>query len=68
MRQECNYLSGWSPSREADKKRAAALQMLEVEQKRLQRKVLLVISCIDYVLDNGLETLLDISCIDYASR
>ncbi|KDO65104.1 hypothetical protein CISIN_1g0000012mg, partial [Citrus sinensis] len=39
VRQECNYLSGWSPSREADKKIAAALQMLEVEQKRLQRKI-----------------------------
>ncbi|KAJ4717838.1 Midasin [Melia azedarach] len=39
VRQECEYLAGWSPSREADKKRAAALQMLEVEHKRLQRKI-----------------------------
>ncbi|KAJ0075983.1 hypothetical protein Patl1_33593 [Pistacia atlantica] len=39
VRQECEYLAGWSSSRAADKKRAVALQKLEAEHKRLQRKI-----------------------------
>ncbi|XP_050232290.1 midasin isoform X2 [Mercurialis annua] len=39
VRQECDYLAGWSSSRKADKKRIEALQMLEIERKRLQKKM-----------------------------
>ncbi|KAK1575506.1 hypothetical protein Q3G72_006073 [Acer saccharum] len=39
VRQECEYIAGWSSSREADKKRAVALQKLEAEHKKLQRKI-----------------------------
>ncbi|KAK3220425.1 hypothetical protein Dsin_014395 [Dipteronia sinensis] len=39
VRQECEYLAGWSSSREADKKRAVALQKLEADRKKLQRKI-----------------------------
>ncbi|XP_048233780.1 midasin isoform X2 [Ricinus communis] len=39
VRQECDYLAGWFGTRKADKKRVESLQMLEVERKRLQRKM-----------------------------
>ncbi|KAF2301013.1 hypothetical protein GH714_019259 [Hevea brasiliensis] len=39
VRQECDYLSGWFSSREADEKRVKALQMLQAVQKKLRRKM-----------------------------
>ena len=39
MRQECDYLAGQLSSIEADKKRADALERLEIEHRRIQKKV-----------------------------
>ncbi|KAJ8774196.1 hypothetical protein K2173_009627 [Erythroxylum novogranatense] len=39
VRQECNYLAGWSSSKTADEKKADALQKLKAEHKRLQQKM-----------------------------
>ncbi|KAG8656474.1 hypothetical protein MANES_04G142500v8 [Manihot esculenta] len=39
VRQECEYLAGCFSSRKTDKKRVETLQMLEAEQKKLQRKM-----------------------------
>ncbi|XP_048323691.2 midasin isoform X2 [Ziziphus jujuba] len=39
VRKECDYLAGWTSTREADKQRAQELENLEKEQKRLQRKM-----------------------------
>ncbi|KAJ4836844.1 hypothetical protein Tsubulata_018473 [Turnera subulata] len=39
VRQECDYLAGWSPLRELNKNREEALARLEVERKRVRRKM-----------------------------
>ncbi|OMO78608.1 hypothetical protein CCACVL1_14268 [Corchorus capsularis] len=39
VRQECNYLSGWSSSKESDNRIFQALEKLEIEHRKLQRKI-----------------------------
>uniref|UniRef100_A0A2P2MUR2 Midasin n=1 Tax=Rhizophora mucronata TaxID=61149 RepID=A0A2P2MUR2_RHIMU len=39
VREECNYIAGWSSSRGADKNRSEALERLKAERQRLQRKM-----------------------------
>ncbi|KAJ6289866.1 hypothetical protein OIU78_025726 [Salix suchowensis] len=45
VRQECDYLAGQLSSIEADKKRADALERLEIERRRIQKKM--VFRCMD---------------------
>lgn len=39
VRRECNLLAGWLSTRECDKKQVHALEDLEVQKRKLQRKV-----------------------------
>ncbi|XVF27001.1 hypothetical protein REPUB_Repub14bG0069100 [Reevesia pubescens] len=39
VRQECNYLAGWSSSKETDKRISQALEKLEIERRKLLRKI-----------------------------
>ncbi|XP_040935632.1 midasin isoform X2 [Gossypium hirsutum] len=39
VRQECNYLAGWSSSKETDSRMSQALEKLEIERRKLLRKI-----------------------------
>ncbi|KAK8664402.1 hypothetical protein V6N13_084194 [Hibiscus sabdariffa] len=39
VRQECNYLAGWSSSEETDRRISQSLEKLEVERRKLLRKI-----------------------------
>ncbi|XP_017978548.1 PREDICTED: midasin [Theobroma cacao] len=39
VRQECNYLAGWSSSKETDKRISQALEKLEIKCRKLRRKI-----------------------------
>ncbi|XVE88663.1 hypothetical protein DITRI_Ditri19aG0087500 [Diplodiscus trichospermus] len=39
VRQECNYLAGWSSSKEIDKRISQELEKLEIERRKLLRKI-----------------------------